>query len=994
MSCVGETRAAPRGSLTQTRGSSPLAGRRHTSGARQAGERWPAPVLALAPALAGALMLVLALQLVVGPRNGPASARAHRVAGEYRWTRIAPAVATVPLASQAAATGAYGMHARAWGFSAGNSAQRLGVGFDSSGVRVSSGHLWIAFALRAFGYGDALAPVRAVRPGVSGAYVSYRHGEVTEWYRNGPAGLEQGFTVRAPRPGTVAGPLTLALNVSGEWRARLSRSGRSVVFARGGAPALHYSGLSARDARGRSLHAWLELRRARLLILVDTRRASYPLQIDPWVQQAEALPGSTAGAFGASLAVSADGNAALVGAPEQTVAEDGQTKEGVAYMFSRSGSSWAVQGGARTRNGTAATPMDFVGGAFGARVALAADGATALIGSPESRSGAGLAWIFTRSGSSWSESARLANNSSEQERHFGAAVALSADGSTAVVGAEAPEKVPAYVIFTRAGSAWSAAQRLEGVRGAAALSSDGGTLLIGATVFVRSGSTWNRQGAALAGSGEIGESGFGESVALSADGNTALIGGPQDNSCSGCAHASAGAVWVFTRPGSTWTQQGEKLTASGSAANGHFGESVALSGDGNTAVIGAPGNGRVHPIETGAAFVFTRSGSTWTQQRRLVPSGPRWSEEVEAGPPEFGSTVALSSSGRTALVGATDLEGGWASVFVDAPSVSSVSPASGTRAGGTPVTLSGTGFTGASAVSFGPTSVSSFKVNSDTSISAVAPPGIGSVDVTVALPDTGPSPTGDADEFTYVGGPQLGRCVASARRKGEYKNSTCTKPAHGRGKDNWLPGAGAQPHFTSTLRAPTFELIGETRLVIACAAGQASGQYSGPHRRRVTSLTFSGCAESPSKGLISKCQTEGAANGEIVANELIGKLGVIAPGRKPAIGVDLNPATGVALASFECGGASAATAHGSGTGVAYELTGSVIGKVAVIDAMTSRNKVTYSASAGRQVPERFEDGLADTLTTLAGLQQTPEATTFSAVEEVDYEEPLEINAAA
>ena len=102
-------------------------------------------------------------------------------------------------------------------------------------------------------------------------------------------------------------------------------------------------------------------------------------------------------------------------------------------------------------------------------------------------------------------------------------------------------------------------------------------------MFTRSGSTWTQQGAKLhRPSGEIGEGEFGYSVALSGDGNTALIGGPGDN-------AKVGAAWVFTRSGSTWTQQGAKLTGSGETGAGEFGAtSVALSSDGNTALIGGP----------------------------------------------------------------------------------------------------------------------------------------------------------------------------------------------------------------------------------------------------------------------------------------------------------------------------------------------------------------------------------------------------------------------
>ena len=199
-----------------------------------------------------------------------------------------------------------------------------------------------------------------------------------------------------------------------------------------------------------------------------------------------------------------------------------------------------------------------------------------------------------------------------------------------------------------------------------ALSSDGNTALIGglgdngevgaAWVFTRSGETWTQQGAKLTGSGEVGVGRFGVDVALSSDGNTALIGGYADN-------ASVGAAWVFTRSGSTWTQQGAKLTGSGEIGNGQFGRSVALSSDGNTALIG----GGIDNSLVGAAWVFTRSGETWTQQgEKLTGSGA-------SGKAQFGSSVALSSDGHTALIGGDEdkfaVGAAWVFVPLNAPTV-------------------------------------------------------------------------------------------------------------------------------------------------------------------------------------------------------------------------------------------------------------------------------------------------------------------------------------
>lgn len=182
-----------------------------------------------------------------------------------------------------------------------------------------------------------------------------------------------------------------------------------------------------------------------------------------------------------------------------------------------------------------------------------------------------------------------------------------------------------------------------------ALSADGGTALVGAPgddggvgsvfVFSRSGSTWVQQGPPLAGSGEIGQGSFGENVALSADGTVALIGGPSNGSSGEGQCCATGAVWVFTRSGSTWTQQGPALTAGRPGDNADFGSGVALSAGGGTALIGASGWDRA-----GAAWIYTRTHSGWDRRVKLTGRG--------AGPDGgFGSTVALASDGGTALIG-------------------------------------------------------------------------------------------------------------------------------------------------------------------------------------------------------------------------------------------------------------------------------------------------------------------------------------------------------
>jgi len=157
-----------------------------------------------------------------------------------------------------------------------------------------------------------------------------------------------------------------------------------------------------------------------------------------------------------------------------------------------------------------------------------------------------------------------------------------------------------------------------------------------AYVFVRSGSTWSLQQKLTASDGATGDE-FGFSVALSGD--TALIGAPTVDIG---ANLNQGSVYVFVRSGSTWSQQ-SKLTASDGAAGDWFGYQVALSSD--TALVGATNDTIGANAYQGSAYVFTRSGTTWSQQAKLTASDG-------AADDQFGNSVALS--GDTALVGAAD----------------------------------------------------------------------------------------------------------------------------------------------------------------------------------------------------------------------------------------------------------------------------------------------------------------------------------------------------
>jgi hypothetical protein len=656
---------------------------------------------------------------------------------------------------------AYQMNTAGGAVQALNPAQHLRTGFHDAGVVIGAGGLKLGLKLRAIDYGGSPVVLDQVRPTARGNRVIYQYAGVSQWYVNGPLGLEQGFTVqRALSHGS--GPLTLSMELSGNARASLAADRRSITFSRRGAPSLRYRGVSVSDAQGRALPSWLELQGRRLLLRVDTRGARYPLRIDPFIQQAKLTGGEEVGGarLGYSVAVSSDGNTALVGGME-----DNQGV-GAAWVFTRSGSTWTQQGPKLTGGGEEISTG--LGGRFGLSVALSADGNTALVGASGDNEERGAVWVFTRSGSTWTQQGPKLTGSEELGRgNFGDSVALSSEGNTALVGAGCDGSgtgvgcVGAAWVFTRSGSSWTQqGPKLTGggetgggefaIR--VALSADGNTALMGgpydgtagaAWVFTRSGSTWTQQGPKFTGGEEVGESRFGFAVALSSDGNTALIGGHGDNLEPG--QHGVGAAWVFTRSGSNWTQQGPKLTGGEEVGYGDFGWAVALSSDGNIALIGGAHDNN----EVGATWLFTRAGSTWTQQ------GPKLTATEEIGTANFGLSVAMSSTGTTALIGGPGdgkptAETGAAWVFVGPlPTVTKVEPTRGPASGGTSVTITGSNFNGATAVRFG-SSTASFTVNSGTSITAVSPPGSGSVNVTVTTP-AGTSAISSADVFTYKG---------------------------------------------------------------------------------------------------------------------------------------------------------------------------------------------------------------------------------------------------
>ncbi len=496
-----------------------------------------------------------------------------------------------------------------------------------------------------------------------------------------------------------------------------------------------------------------------------------------------AAPGAEIGGgeLGRSSAISADGTTAIVGA------FDDASGQGAAYVFTRAGTTWTVQAKLTAPTSGASRAIG-TNVEFGDDVALSADGDTALIGGFGDNSGAGAAWVYARGPSGWNVQEKLTAPTSGADRElapgeFGSRTSLNAAGTTALIaGIEDHAFVGAAWTYTRpsvTATTWTeqhkfaapttGADREVGAGdfgSAISLSPDGLNAVIGgdgdnssvgaAWVYGSSGASWTEQTKlippATGGDAGVGTPTFGSAASLSDDASTVLIGGQSDN--------QRGAAWVFTRTTATAWSERQKLVApsSGPSAEigqGFLGASAVLSSDATTAVVGAP----IDNSAIGAAYTFTRSGSTWALEGKVTaPAGP----DGESGSGVFGADVALSHDATTLLIsGPADnnlLGAAWSYVATTPPAVVSVAPAGGPTRGGPAVAIHGSGFaaTGYDAVgsvTFAGVPATSFQVVSPTEIDAIAPPhGAGIVDVVVNAP-AGASPVVPVDQFRYVAAP-------------------------------------------------------------------------------------------------------------------------------------------------------------------------------------------------------------------------------------------------
>ncbi len=486
-----------------------------------------------------------------------------------------------------------------------------------------------------------------------GSKVTYQwNANLREWWVNDEQGLEQWFSLQEAPKGRIANtPLHLRMALQTDMQ--ISQLNNRLQLQKGNTT-LQYDKLKVWDATGKEISAEMRYTQEGYVdFYIKEASATYPLIIDPIITQQAYLKASNTGSgdgFGWAVAIS--GETIVVGAPLEDSNATGVNGDqsnnnlgdsGAAYVFIRNGTTWTQQAFLKPSNNPGS------GDRLGWSVAIS--GETIIVGAPNEDSNAtgmngdgsnnnatnsGAAYVFGRIGTIWAQQGYMKASNTGSEDQFGYSVGIS--GETIAVGAAFE---------------WSNATGVNGDQNNNSAGASGA-----AYIFLRNGTTWSQQAYLKASDNGGADDWFGFSIAISgetvlvgaireASNATGVNGNQTDNSAS-----QAGAVYVFVRNGTTWTQQAY-LKASNTGANDTFGKSVAISGD--IAIVGADGedsnatgvNGNQADNsagDSGAAYIFVRSGTTWTQQAYLKASNAGGS---------FGESVAIS--GEMAVVGA-DLE--------------------------------------------------------------------------------------------------------------------------------------------------------------------------------------------------------------------------------------------------------------------------------------------------------------------------------------------------
>lgn len=387
-----------------------------------------------------------------------------------------------------------------------------------------------------------------------------------------------------------------------------------------------------------------------------------------WTQQAYIKASNTdvSDYFGYSIALSKDGNTLAVTAFREdsnatgidgTQMNNSSTDSGAVYVYTRTGSSWSQQAYIKASNtdvndqlGHLSVALSTNGDTLAVSAIFEDSNATGLDGneSDNTQFASGAIYVFSRSGVTWTQQAYIKSSNSENNDEFGASLAFSGDGNTLAI------------------ASYKESSDAAGINGnqSSNLAPQSGAVYI----FTRTGTTWTQQAYIKASNPQMNDS-FGISVAISESGDTLAVGAIGEdsnavginNNQSDNSSTDSGAVYIFTRTGITWSQQAY-IKASNTQDIDLFGNGVSLSNDGNllavsaieedSGAVGINGDQTDNSIAgSGAAYLFTRSGSTWSQQAYVKASNTGLDPFVPLGE-NFGFRIALAGNGFTLAVSA------------------------------------------------------------------------------------------------------------------------------------------------------------------------------------------------------------------------------------------------------------------------------------------------------------------------------------------------------
>ena len=501
--------------------------------------------------------------------------------------------------------------------------------------------------------------------------IEIEKGVITEWYVNGPGGLQQGWVVKE-RPQSDGG-LVLCMKSGGTLKAKEEDRGTLGLYDDNKSRVLGYGGLYAYDADGKEVGSRFAVKGGDILVKLDDSDARYPVTIDPWVETAKLTASDLAetNLLGSSVSISADGGTVVAG-DTHTGGTTGSNPSAV-YVYSKPSGGWT--------NGTEVaklTPTQLGSGdSFGAYVSMSADGGTVAVASSY-----GNVYVYSKPSGGWADStetAKLTASTGQGTSGFGKSVSISSDGGTVVTyadstymditddGEDNPENIKGAVfVFERSSSGWANSTEtakltfLDGrfdygnlIKSPVSISADGGTVVTGGYademyVFSRPGSGWSKvlKAAKLTASDSTSSVnlGLGNSIATSSDGSTVAVGASEK---SGAGYYR-GAVYLFSSPSGGWSDRTEtaQLTASDAADSDYLGFSVAISSDGGTVAAGAR-NKIIAGSNRGAVYVYSKPVGGWangTETDKLTAS--------DAADSNLGYSVAISSDGSTVAAGA------------------------------------------------------------------------------------------------------------------------------------------------------------------------------------------------------------------------------------------------------------------------------------------------------------------------------------------------------